>query len=714
MLSAVTARCAGSGVNATNPASALRAGIRGRLGPERVAFALLLAALATVFVGYDRGTFYRSWLHNAVSSNYLTIAANLSPDHDFLGFRGLHLNKDGEYGYEAYNRFPVGGHLLNKAAMMPFANDLSAQIRAARMLMVAFFAAAAVVAYLSLLRLTARPNVALATTLLGFSSFPALYYSDMIATEGSIDLFAVMLTFHGMVVFTQEGRFWPLVLKTCVALLLGWHVLALLLPFVVFGFVGGWLRQRRNPWFRRLWESRHLRLGAIVLGFGAAVLAVNFAREYAALAAEGVSVDRGPTQAIEQGADRETPRGLMALPSFESMGKRLGWDAQFNERNREYLAWNHVLRLLFERAAAASIPRCLTILTGQRGPNYLTELLAKVQQTAWAWGVVASCMVFVAVVFSRHRVLLASLAAPGFCWGVLARHEAVFHAHEGMFFIGLPLVFFSLALGQLARLSRLLVAGCAAAAVLLFVVSSLQTNRLRSVVSDQEAPFRAMLSDFDAIRDIARPDARVLVPYVHGIYGSTMFSGAERSLNYYLSGRPLVVNLRARGQTASADFLLTRERAANETALLTPHNRQVFLYDRAAFHSQYAQLADPVAQGGAGWNVHAVGTRLVYTTGESCAARQGFTAEAPFFVEILDAEGNPATRWNRGKPEPLWFRFHENAFEVAGRCLAEIHLPAYADDIHTVKTGQLGEGAPSWHREFTLPATDGKAGRGRN
>ena len=138
-----------------------------------------------------------------------------------------------------------------------------------------------------------------------------------------------------------------------------------------------------------------------------------------------------------------------------------------------------------------------------------------------------------------------------------------------------------------------------------------------------------MLSDFDAIRGI----------------DSTVFSGAERSLDYYLSGRISVHNLRARGQTEGADFLLTHERATDETALLTPRNREVFLYDRAAFHAQYAHLGEPVWRGGSGWKVHAAGTRLIYTTGESCAARQGFTTEAPFFVEIRDAEGNAATGW---------------------------------------------------------------------
>ena len=53
-----------------------------------------------------------------------------------------------------------------------------------------------------------------------------------------MDPFGAALVFHGMAVFVQEGRFRQLLVKTCAALLLGWHVYALLLPFIALGFGG--------------------------------------------------------------------------------------------------------------------------------------------------------------------------------------------------------------------------------------------------------------------------------------------------------------------------------------------------------------------------------------------------------------------------------------------------------------------------------------------
>ena len=252
---------------------------------DRWALALLLLAMATVFAsGADRGRIYHERPDRGhITRNHMTVARNLSPEHGFLGFYHRFLNDDGEVTYAVYNRFPLGGHLLIKAAIAPFPDDLAARIRAARTLMLAFFAAAAVAAFVSLRRLTSSAGVALGATLLAFSSFHALFYSDMVATEGSIDLFAVLLAFHGMVVYAQEGRFGQLLAKTCGALLLGWHVYGLLVPFIAFGLAAKWWRGRGRPGAARLVRSRHLALGVVALSLGLSVLAFNFAREHDAL-----------------------------------------------------------------------------------------------------------------------------------------------------------------------------------------------------------------------------------------------------------------------------------------------------------------------------------------------------------------------------------------------------------------------------------------------
>ena len=209
---------------------------------------LLLLALSTVFLfANDRSHFYRDGFHAYLSSQSMPLAANLSPDHHFLMFFRQTPDADGTPSYSPYNRFPIGTYALIKLAILPFENDLEKQIYAARLLMLLFFSSAVVLAYLSLCRLIVNPWLTLTATLLAFSSFYCLYFNDMISTEVT-SFFGVMLTFHGMVLFVQEGRVRQLLVKTGVALLLGWHVFALLLPFIAFGLVRECIHTHSVAW----------------------------------------------------------------------------------------------------------------------------------------------------------------------------------------------------------------------------------------------------------------------------------------------------------------------------------------------------------------------------------------------------------------------------------------------------------------------------------
>ena len=657
-----------------------------RIGSGRRALVLLLLALATVFVsGGDRGRFYLGAPDlDHLTRNHLTVVANLSPEHGFLGFYHQYLNENGERVYEVYNRFPLGGHLLIKAALLPFPGDLSAQLHAARTLMLALLAAAAVTAFLALRRLTSSPGVALAATLLSFSSFYPLFYGDMVATEGSIDLFAVLLTFHGMAVFAQEGRFRQLLAKTCGALLVGWHVYGLLPPFIVFGLAGEWRRGSgsRRSRAARLARSRHLALGVVALTFGLSVLASNFAREWYALTRGG-----SPAQ-----SDAVT---LAELPSFQSMVRRLGGDLDYNAETPG-VAWRPLMSKLVQRAGRASIPYGAERVTGfrpgghsegaggegrpgrsERGERSSSGLR---ETAAFAWGVVVVFACAAGLARVRHRGALAALAASGFCWGALAR-GIMDQSYEGLSFVGFSLVFFSVVLLQVRRVSERSIGVCAGAALLVFVLSGLQMGRLRADV--EASAFRMEAADYEMIRAVA-PEGAVILS-----------GGTERWLaRFFLTGRVFVGSANGR-QRRRADFVLSRERLAAGAGLLTPDNRRMFLYDRTVYDAQYAALGDPALEGGRGWRVHLVGGRLIYTAGAACGTGGRFRNAPPFFLEVLDFEGRALARRE--------FSFRSSGFEVAGRCMAEISIPGY-DAAARVRTGQFVRGAgPLWSGEVPLP-----------
>ena len=142
---------------------------------EALPLGLLLLALASVFAfGGDRSQFYRPWVHDDISVQTLTLAANLSAEHRFLGFLRRPLDEAGEPEYYPYNRFPIGSHGVVGLAILPFGDDFPRAILAARLLMLAFFAAAAVLACLALARLLGDRWIAAAAALLAFSSYYAL------------------------------------------------------------------------------------------------------------------------------------------------------------------------------------------------------------------------------------------------------------------------------------------------------------------------------------------------------------------------------------------------------------------------------------------------------------------------------------------------------------------------------------------------------------
>ena len=548
---------------------------------------LLFLALATVFLfGGSRANqateppgAYHHW---ELTRDHMIWALNMSPEHGFVGFRLLTRTGDGGLDYVPYNRFPVLGYVLIKLATLPFPDDFSARLSAARTLMLVFFAATATLAYLALCRLTGNRWTALAATLLAFSSYYALFYKDMVATEGVIDLFGTMLVLHGMAVFATDDRFGQLLAKTCVALLLGWHVYALLLPFLVLGLVAA-LRYRDWKGVRR-----HLTLGVAALAFGIAVLAANFAQEY--LAFDG---EVAPTQ----------------LPSVESMLMRTslaGLQGQGGEGGTqastgraappEHLAVWPVVAARQLKRIAWSMPYAVGRFFGAGRP---VEDLAEMRAIVVLAGVVVSALVVAATCVLllspavRHRVPLAALAMTGPCWAFAMPNQSYF-LHEGLFDVGVPLVFFALALPRLGRSLRSRVgfsvlAGVAAAPT--FALSSFLVARTVAATPEEIMDQRAWAADVDAIREQVEEGKTIMA--------SERIDGCspDRRIDwrYYFTGYAI-----ARfSDRRLADFGVNEQRIAG-TRTVTPDNRFMFLYDRASHdaalsrYERYAEQATPV------------------------------------------------------------------------------------------------------------------------
>ena len=663
---------------------------------------LLLLTLSAVFVfGHpDRDRFYRGGdgPSDGQSSANLMLAANMSPEHNFLGFRRLTLDEDGEVTYVPYNRFPPAGYALIKLVILPFDEDIAAQIYAARVFMLVAFAATALLAYLSLRRLTSHRWIAFSASLLTFSSTYWLYNSDMIAQELGLDLFGMMLAFHGMTVFEKEGRFRQLALKAYVGMLLGWHIYGLLLAFVALGLIKTGARAHSEGGRRaagagaiarlaeaarltaaRMVRSRYMALGLITLLFGIATMSFNLGSEYLAL--------RGETRLAE-------------LPTAQSMLRRVGLDAEYRVANARNLAWGRFLQRQFHRIGGLSLPYALADYTGGVVGWPEGSFMRRNAGVA-AIGVLAMCACFVGLAFSRERLLFGALALSGFLWAFPMRLHTYIHGFEAVSYTGVPLVLFALALLGARRLGgERALALIAVFALTAFVVSS---YRMAEFGYDAKgaAFHEAITADFETIRRIT--DGKVVfVPAPS--YSNQEFSGAYRTTDYYLSGSVILYYAEG-GRRGFADFVLTRERM-DGIETLTPNNTLAFLYEREAYDkAQMAELREslgdvagrpPVARGE--FDLHLSDNTLHYSK-EPCAAAD--TADR-FFLHIIpaDAADLPGNRRQHGFANADFY-FSQYGLALDGVCLAAVELPEYG--IERLRTGQYVSGAgETWRAEFEV------------
>lgn len=697
-------------------------GAAGRLGWPPLA--VLALALSTVFLfSGDRDRFYRSFGHDWNSARWLAFADGLTAERPFA-FEQMTRRDNGTVRYDLYNRFPIGGLLLVKLVTTPFGGDLSAQLLAGRVLMLTLFALAAVLAYLSLVRLVGSRALAMGATLLAFSSYNMLRYSDMISTEASPDLFAVLLVFHGVVRYEMRPgrrRFMELLARVCVAPLLGWHVIGLMLPFLALGLVRESVRARRagRPRIQAVLAalgSRYVLLGAAGLLFAVLALGYNLAAEHVALGGK---------------------RAVADLPSAQSMLRRFG-QHPLHPGEWSPARWRAYLKTQLHRVGGMSLPYALP------GPRAAFGELPWADAQGWtltAVGVGALAVCAVGIPFARRKqalpgggALLVVLALSGPCWAVLMRYHNYdpWHDYESAYFVGVSLVLFTLLLlgatalvaSRWRRCATLCLAG---GAVAIFAWSN-QRMAHAGRYADVAAFERRMMAEFETIGGSTRgKDVLVLAGHaaVHRAmrmpahlrthrsrFGITEDESGRKIFYYYMAGAVLRYayhfgDAGRREAGGKADFVLAFERA-EVAGLLTPTHRHVFLYEPGgvvdavaeAELGRYRRLAARQPATAANFDIHVVDTQeeksreLVYLK-----APCDETHTQGRFTLRLD----PVRREDLGERAVVGFDFIEFAFDRYGvlfddRCMMRIPLPRY--HIAKVTAGQFAPGDLTWRAVF--------------
>ena len=640
--------------------------------------AIPLAALAILLaLGGDRARFQRDGgFHHELSAKNLAIAENMSPNHNFRLATRIWRLEDGGFEYGLYGRFPIGGYFLIKLAGLPFRNDLAASLLAARVLMLAMFCGAALAAHLALARIAGSRWIALAAVAAAFSGFYALHYADAVASEASCDLFGAALTFHGMVVFAQEGRFRQLLAKTCLALLLGWHLYALILPFALWGFGGEALAVSRSVFssgrggaraalsaLRRLALSRYAALAAVSILVGSALLGFNLANEYAAFGGEVPPA--------------KLPTARSAL-NRTSLG-----DDGFLQGYARTLADSRFWGLQFMRAGAASVPYALapSLGDGQRESPEVSTVAAGVGVLALGAALGGLALV------RKHRVLMAILALLGFLWAIPMKGVSAFdlHYYEGIYHIGIPLTIIAAALMGAraalgARWGNRLAAAAGAGFAVVFALSVFYESRLYEERGVMGAKLdMAALSELREMRDAVRGGDVLATSDIAAYVGGLWRYGVD----YALGGTTFVSEHRE----IPHDFVISRYRIESFNPL-TPDNRYMFLYgadadpdDLRSAERGRLEASEPAAR--AEFDVYLADGALRYLKTD-CSLED---ARAFFFLHVFPAD---AARF-LGEGDSARFRGMNFGFAEAGKafdgdCMATAILPDYP--IAAIRTGQ--------------------------
>ena len=666
---------------------------------------LLALALSSLFLaGIDKTHFNHST--SLGSAETLSVAENLSLEHRPRLCVRLDLAPDGSGQCVTYGRWPIGIYMVVKLAMWPVDGDLLAMVAAARTFMLLLLCVAAALAYLSLRRVAADSWVALAATLIGFSSFNVLHYGHAANAEGASELFAVMLVFHGMVIYVQDRRFGQLVAKTCIALLLGWRVYALLLPFVVLGFanesvcIGKRLmanRHKRAAYARAalaLVRSRFVVLGTVALLFGAAVLSFNLANEYAA---------------------HDGELSLTELPTFTAMRNRTAfWNFEMDRKRGPPFPLQQL-----HRVGTAVIPFALPAPRNRFG-RLADDGWIGVSAIYLGMFALVACIVWLlpAAIARGEKLLLASLALFGPTWALGMWRNTYLHPLESIFWLGIPLTLYTLALLRYRqRLNGRLALWVAIVAVPVFALSAHKEGRF----SPTDELQKTMMADFSAIRETTRGKT---VFIDRNVYTST--SWQVKTAGFFLPGSILQFDTHApfksgrilydgfKNRKRGYDFIVSTRRLEHP-ALLTPDNQHVFLYDGSAFASadgffmdsyraELAALASPQSHGD--FEVYQQDGKLIYFK-TPCTVED---ERAPFFLHLTpeDPDNLPPHRAESGF-DNLDFRFVDRGIAVDGRCLVQVQLPPYA--IASAATGQYlpgeaGEESVLWRMDLDISAID--------
>src|SRR5436190_12373517 len=354
--------------------------------------------------------------------------------------------------------------------------DLDAQMRWAHQLMNLFFWGGLVCSYLLVRRMSGKPLLAIAVSLISYSSYYMQYYNDMVFNDIPA-LFGFLLVLLGVVSCRKTGSARLLYIGIFVAIALGWQAYAVLLCWATLEALSIAKRLGPDPRVAATTLLRHPATRALAVGvlWGGSLLSFNLYNE-----------------------SRVMHQDIGDLPSARSIKFRLGLaggPADFP--SYEELRWRPFLEMQVRRILKAAVPtRPLHGLLDKfservqgRGGLRLVGLLMLP-------AIVLSFFLWRLFRGSGDRLALFTVFLSGLFWTIPMKYFTAFHDFQGIFYIGIVLV---IDLALLHRLPEKALGPVVGIALAVFVYANADLNRQKAEGSQYFAAYTRDFAKIDAL-----------------------------------------------------------------------------------------------------------------------------------------------------------------------------------------------------------------------
>jgi hypothetical protein len=493
-----------------------------------------------------------------LSTHGLAISKNITQEDNFLMYNRKNIHNR-TIEYSSYNRFPITTFIILKTTMDCFAHNLNEEIVVAKRVMLFFFMLSLLLTYIILIELTAKNYiVSIIVTLFVFSSHELLMWKDMIFNDIP-SLFGFLLTFHGIVMYEKYRHFKQLIVKSLIALLLGWQVYSLLLIFILINtFILMYKHIKNNvpfPLFlKKTVRSNEFKLGLYTLLFGLMILSLNFFNEYKSSNTKTfIQMDSVQSALDRLEIQNQVQESSISTTTYDDLSLK---NFVFHQITR-------IAKLIFP----AIVNDKIKLYTNYSINNYQQSILLII---------LAFWTVYFILKYAYkdliYKKLIIILFFSTFIWVLVFKTFVTFHDFQVIYYIGIAIVFYLSLVYGVTRLCK----SCKISSLLLLILA-IYTFSSSYVYMEQKYKVTQKnnyLQELQNLVDIVRQDKNENIVICTDEKDQSKLAGTSHAIDFAFAGYFLGIE-----QKKQCQYLLTASiQIKNENLIRVDNNKYIHLY----------------------------------------------------------------------------------------------------------------------------------------